>query len=71
VSWLLVLVDSAKRLVAAWVAVNVTVPVATRAIAFPDPSAVIVATVGLLLEYVIAPLLSLVGRVVIANAAAP
>ena len=43
----------------------------TRDIAFPDPSGVIVATAGLLLTYVIAPLLSLVGRVKIANDASP
>ena len=40
-------------------------------IAFPDPSGVIVATAGLLLTYVIAPLLLLVGRVKIANDASP
>ena len=49
-------------------AVNVTIPVPTIVIAFPDPSAAIVATDVLLLVYVIAvPLLLLVGRVVIAN----
>ena len=49
-------------------AVNVTTPVPTIVIAFPDPSTAIVATDVLLLVYVIAvPLLLLVGRVVIAN----
>jgi hypothetical protein len=53
----------------AWVAVNVTVPALIIVIQFPDAS--MVATPGKLLVYVIAPLLALVGRVVIANAASP
>jgi hypothetical protein len=68
VSVLLVLVDPPNSAVAACVAVNVTVPAPTMVIAFPVPFDVIVATVGLLLIYVIAPLLLLVGAVVIANA---
>ena len=68
VNVLLVFVDPPNSAVAACVAVNVTVPAPTIVIAFPNPSSVIVATSGLLLIYVIAPLLLLVGAVVIANA---
>jgi hypothetical protein len=68
VNVLLVLVDPPNSAVAACVAVNVTVPAPTIVIAFPVPFDVIVATDGLLLIYVIAPLLLLVGAVVIANA---
>jgi hypothetical protein len=51
------------------VALNDTSPAPTRVIKFPDAS--MLATSGLLLLYVIAPLLSLVGRVIIANDASP
>ena len=66
---LLVLVALAYCVVAACVAVNVTFPAATRVIKFPEAS--MVATLVSLLVYVIAPLLLLVGRVVIANEASP
>ena len=70
VSWLLAL-DALTNCpeTAAWDAVNVAVPTLTRVIQFPDAS--MVATVGLLLLYVIAPLLLLVGRVDIAKDASP
>ena len=66
---LLVLVALAYRDVAAWVALKLTSPALTSVIQFPDVS--IVATPVLLLLYVIAPLLLLVGRVVILNDASP
>jgi hypothetical protein len=69
VSVLLVLVALAYWDVAAWVAVNVTVPAPTMVINVPDAS--MVATAVLLLLYVIAPLLLLVGNVVAPNAASP
>ena len=50
-------------------AMKLTSPAATKDIEFPDAS--IVATAVLLLLYVIAPVLLLVGRVVIANDASP
>ncbi len=48
---------------------KLTSPAPTSVIQVPDPS--IVATFVLLLVYVIAPLLLLVGRVIIANDASP
>ena len=48
---------------------KLTSPAPTRVIRFPDAS--IVATAVLLLLYVIAPSLLLVGRVIIANDASP
>jgi hypothetical protein len=69
VSVLLVLVAPAYWAVAAWVAVNVASPTPTSVIKLPDAS--IVATDVLLLLYVIAPLLLLVGNVMALNAAAP
>ena len=66
---LLVIVELKYCAVAAWVALNDTSPAATKVIQFPDAS--MVATAVLLLLYVIAPLLSLVGRVVIENDASP
>ena len=68
-SVLLVLVAPAYWPVAAWVAVNVVSPTPTSVIKLPD--AVIVATLVLLLLYVIAPLLLLVGNVATLNAASP
>ena len=68
-SVLLVLVAPAYWPVAAWVAVNVVSPTPTSVIKLPD--AVIVATPVLLLLYVIAPLLLLVGNVATLNAASP
>ena len=50
-------------------AMKLTSPAATKDMEFPDAS--IVATAVLLLLYVIAPVLLLVGRVVIANGASP
>jgi hypothetical protein len=69
VSVLLVLVALVYWDVAAWVALKLTSPAPTRVIKVPDAS--IVATPVLLLLYVIAPLLLLVGRVVILNDASP
>jgi hypothetical protein len=69
VSVLLVLVALSYRLVSACVAIKLTSPDATKSIEFPEAS--MVATAVLLLLYVIAPLLLLVGRVVIANDASP
>ena len=69
VSVLLALVAAAYWAVAACVASNDTSPAATRVIKFPEAS--MLATSGLLLLYVIAPLLLLVGRVVILNDASP
>jgi hypothetical protein len=69
VSVLLVLVALAYCAVAACVAVNVTLPALKSVIQSPDAS--MVATPVLLLLYVIAPLLSLVGRSVILNDASP
>jgi hypothetical protein len=69
VSALLVTLAAKYVAVAACDAVNVTIPVPTIVIAFPDPSAVTVATDVLLLVYVIVAGLLLVGRVVIANGA--
>ena len=69
VKTVLVLVAPAYWDVAAWVAVNVTVPAPTRVIKVPD--ALMVATAVLLLLYVIAPLLLLVGNVMALNAASP
>jgi hypothetical protein len=66
---LLVLVALAYWDVAAWVAVNVTVPMPTMVINVPD--ALMVATAVLLLLYVIAPLLLLVGNAMALNAASP
>ena len=54
---------------AACVALKLTSPALMSVIVFPDTS--IVATPGLLLVYVIAPVLLLVGRVLIPNAASP
>ena len=68
VSVLLVMVTLAYSAVAAWVAVNVTLPAPTSVIKLSDAS--IVATPGLLLLYVIAPLLLLVSNVKL-NAASP
>ena len=69
VSALLVLVALAYRDVAAWVALKLTSPALTSVIQSPDAS--MVATLVLLLAYVIAPALLLVGRVVILNDASP
>ena len=69
VSVLLALVALVYWAVAACAALNDTSPAATKVIKFPDAS--MVATSVLLLLYVIAPLLSLVGRVTIANDASP
>jgi hypothetical protein len=69
VSVLLVIVALSYTFVAACVAINVTLPDPTKDIEFPEAS--IVATAVLLLLYVIAPPLLLVGRVVIANDASP
>ena len=69
VSALLVLVAPAYWVVATWVALKLTSPVPTIVIQLPDAS--IVATPVLLLAYVIAPLLLLVGRVIILNDASP
>ena len=55
--------------VSAWDAVNVTVPAATKVI--KPLLALIVATLVSLLEYVIAPLLSLVGALIALNGTAP
>ena len=69
VSVLLAFVAAAYWAVAACVALKLTSPAATNVIKFPEAS--MVATAVLLLLYVIAPLLLLVGRVVIANDASP
>jgi hypothetical protein len=69
VSVLLVLLELKYCSVASWVALNDTSPAPTRVIKLPDAS--MVATFGLLLLYRIAPLLLLVGRVVIANDTSP
>ena len=69
VSVLLVTVAVAYWLVAAWDAVNVTVPALTRVIT--PVLALLVATPVALLAYVIAPLLALVGAVVMLNDASP
>ena len=69
VSVLLVFVSAAYSLVAACTALNDTSPAPTRVIKLPHTS--MVATLMLLLVYVIAPSLSLVGRVIIANDASP
>jgi len=65
VSMLLALTAGAYCVVGSWVAMKYTVPAPTRFIKFPEAS--MVATAGLLLLYVIAPLLSLVGAVVMLN----
>ena len=62
VSALLVLVAPAYWVVATWVALKLTSPVPTIVIQLPDAS--IVATLGLLLLYVISPVLLLVGNMV-------
>ena len=69
VSVLLVLVALAYTDVASWNALNDTSPAPTSVIKLPDAS--IVATLVLLLVYVIKPSLLLVGRVVIAKDASP
>ena len=69
VNVLLVLVAALYWVVCAWVALNDTSPAPTRVIKFPDVS--MVATEGLLLLYVIAPLLLLVGRIKLLNDASP
>ena len=69
VNVLLVLVEDAYGNDSAWVAINVTVPSPTRVIQFPEAS--MVATAVLLLLYVIAPLLLLVGRVTMLNGTSP
>jgi cytochrome b561 len=65
------LVFIALKYCSAWacVALKLTSPAPTKVIKFPDAS--MVATAVLLLLYVIAPMLSLVGRVIIANDASP
>ena len=69
VSVLLALVAAAYWAVAACVALNDTSPAATKVIQFPEAS--MVATAILLLLYVIAPGLLLVGRVTMAKDASP
>jgi hypothetical protein len=69
VSVLLFLTEDAYWAVWACVALKLTSPAPTKFIKFPDVS--MVATAVLLLLYVIAPLLLLVGRVTMANDASP
>ena len=69
VSGLLVMVALEYWAVSACEAVNITSPAPTNVIKFPDAS--MIATAVLLLLYVMAPLLLLVGRVKIANDASP
>ncbi len=66
---LLVFVAAAYCVVWACVALKLTSPEPTKVIKFPEAS--MVATEGLLLLYVIAPLLLLVGRVKLLNDASP
>ena len=69
VSVLLALVALKYWAVCAWVALNDTSPAPTKVIQFPEAS--MVATLVLLLLYVIAPVLLLVGRVTMAKDASP